>query len=90
MFQSILNGGLRLNIQLILIENLRFGSYLFDTISLLGLMPLHEFSLEMFEKICQNLKSYNTNEDFIITCPYPLISLALSAELFKFFFASAN
>ena len=81
MFQGILNGGLRLNIQLILIENLRFGSYLFDTISLLGLMPLHEFSLEMFEKICQNLKSYNTNEDFIITCPYPLISLALSAEL---------
>ena len=81
MFQSILNRGLRLNIQLILIENLRFGPYLFDAISLLGLMPLQEFSLEMLEKICQNLNSYNTNEDFIISCPYPLISLALSAEL---------
>ena len=81
MYQSILNGGLRLNIQLILIENLRFGPYLFDTISLLGLMPLQEFSMEMLEKICQNLNSYNTNEDSIITCTYPLISLALSAEL---------
>lgn len=81
MFQSILNGGLRLNIQLILIENLRFGPYLFDTISLLGLMPLQEFTMEMLEKICQNLNSYNTNEDSIITCTYPLISLALSAEL---------
>ena len=81
MFQSILNGNLKLNIQLILIENLRFGPYLFDAISLLGLMPLQEFSLELFEKICQNLNSYNTNEDSIITCPHPLISLALSAEL---------
>ena len=44
-------------------------------------MPLQEFSLELFEKICQNLNSYNTNEDSIITCPHPLISLALSAEL---------
>ena len=81
MYQNILNGNLKLNIQLILIENLRFGPYLFDAISLLGLMPLREFSLEMFEKICQNLNSYNTNEDSIVTCSYPLISLALSAEL---------
>ena len=81
MFHNILNGNIKLNIQLILIENLRFGCYLFDSISLLGLMPLHEFSLEMFEKICQSLNSYNTNEDSIIACLSPLLSIALSAEL---------
>jgi len=37
--------------------------------------------MEMLEKICQNLNAYNTNEDAIITCTHPLISLALSAEL---------
>ena len=80
-FQSILNGNLKLNIQLILIENLRFAPYLFDTINLLGLMRFQEFTMEMLEKICQNLNAYNTNEDAIITCTHPLISLALSAEL---------
>ena len=80
-FQSILNGNLKLNIQLIIIENLRFAPYLFEAINLLGLMPLQEFTMEMFEKICQNLNAYNTNEDAIITCTHPLISLALSAEL---------
>ena len=80
-YQNILNGNLKLNIQLIIIENLRFAPYLFDAINLLGLMPLQEFTMEMFEKICQNLNAYNTNEDAIITCSHPLISLALSAEL---------
>ena len=79
-YQSILNGNLKLNLQLIIIENLRFAPYLFEAINLLGLMPLQEFTMEMLEKICQNLNAYNTNEDAIITCTHPLISLALSAE----------
>ena len=79
--KKIIEGKLKINIQLILIENLRFGQYLFDTICLLGVMPLREFSIEMTEKICQNLNSYNSNEESIIDCSKPLLSIALSAEL---------
>lgn len=79
--QKLLNGKLKVNIQYILIENLRFGKYLFEIICLLGLMPLREFTIEMCEKICLNLNSYNTNEESIITCSSPLLSIALSAEL---------
>ena len=79
--KKILDGKLKINIQSILIENLRFGHYLYDTISLLGIMPLREFTIEMTEKICQNLNSYNSNEESIIECSRPLLSIALSAEL---------
>ena len=79
--QKILEGKIKINIQFVLIENLRFGQYLFDIICLLGLMPLREFTIEMCEKICLNLNSYNTNEESIISCSSPLLSLALSAEL---------
>ena len=79
--KKILDGRLKINIQLILIENLSKGYYLFDTISLLGIMPLREFTIEMSEKICQNLNSYNSNEESLIECPRPLLSIALSAEL---------
>ena len=79
--KKILEGKVKVNIQLILIENLRFGHYLFDTISLLGIMPLREFTIEMFEKICQNLNAYNSNEESLIECSRPLLSIALSAEL---------
>ncbi len=79
--KKILDGKLKINIQSILIENLRFGRYLFDTISLLGIMPLREFTIEMSEKICQNLNAYNSNEESIIECSRPLLSIALSAEL---------
>ena len=79
--KKILEGKVKVNIQLILIENLRFGQYLFDTISLLGIMPLREFTIEMFEKICQNLNAYNSNEESLIECSRPLLSIALSAEL---------
>ncbi len=79
--QKILEGKVKINIQFVLIENLRFGQYLFDIICLLGLMPLREFTIEMCEKICLNLNSYNTNEESIISCSSPLLSIALSAEL---------
>ena len=79
--QKILEGKIKINIQFVLIENLRFGQYLFDIICLLGLMPLREFTIEMCEKICLNLNSYNTNEESIISCSSPLLSIALSAEL---------
>ena len=79
--QKLLEGKIKINIQFVLIENLRFGQYLFDIISLLGLMPLREFTIEMCEKICLNLNSYNTNEESIISCSSPLLSLALAAEL---------
>ena len=79
--KKLLEGKIKINIQFVLIENLRFGQYLFDIISLLGLMPLREFTIEMCEKICLNLNSYNTNEDSIISCSSPLLSIALSAEL---------
>ena len=80
-FQKILDGKLKINIQLIIIENLCFGYYLFDTICLLGIMPLRKFTLEMYEKICQSLNSYNSNEESIINCSRPLLSIALAAEL---------
>ena len=80
-FQKILDGKLKINIQLIIIENLCFGHYLFDTVCLLGIMPLRQFSLEMYEKICQSLNSYNSNEESIINCSRPLLSIALAAEL---------
>ena len=79
--QRILDGKLKINIQLILIENLRFGHFLFDTTSLLGVMPLRDFTIEMFEKICQNLNSYNSNEESLINCSRPFLSIALAAEL---------
>ena len=79
--KRILDGHIKLNIQFVLIENLRFGYYLFDIICLLGLMPLRDFTIEMCEKICLNLNSYNTNEESIISCSSPLLSIALAAEL---------
>ena len=79
--QKLLDGKIKINIQFVLIENLRFGCYLFDIICLLGLMPLRDFTIEMCEKICLNLNSYNTNEESIISCSCPLLSIALSAEL---------
>ena len=80
-FQKILDGKLKINIQLIIIENLCFGHYLFDTICLLGIMPLRQFPFEMYEKICHSLNSYNSNEESIINCSRPLLSIALAAEL---------
>ena len=65
----------------ILIENIRYGHYLFDVLILLEIMPFKKYTLEMCEKICQYLNSYNSNEEAIITCPRPLLSLALAAEL---------
>ena len=79
--KKLLDGRIKINIQFVLIENLRFGCYLFDIICLLGLMPLRDFTIEMCEKICLNLNSYNTNEESIISCSCPLLSIALSAEL---------
>ena len=79
--KRIKTGKTKINIYMILIENIRSGQYLFDILSLLGIIPFEKFSNEMCEKICQYLNTYNSNEEAIISCSNPLLCLALAAEL---------
>ena len=80
-FKKFAYNNYKIDLFTILIENIRYGHYLFDILILLEIIPFKKYTLEMCEKICQYLNSYNSNEEAIITCPRPLLSLALAAEL---------
>ena len=73
----------KINVQLILIEHLRYGEYLFDSISLLSSIKISNIILDYVEKTCKNLLVFTTTDDAILKCPYPLLSIALSAEYLK-------
>ena len=70
----------KINVQSILIDHLRFGEYLFDAICLLSSIKITYLNLDYVEKTCKNLLVFTTTDDAILKCPYPLISIALSAE----------
>ena len=73
-------GKISLNIQMILIENLRFGQYLYDILCILKIIPIKKIKLDYVDKICQYLSYYVTNNEAIIKCPFPLLCIALSCE----------
>ena len=79
-FSSIQSSKNNLNIQLILIEHLCFGQYLYNCISLLMSINLSAINPKYIERTCQYLLTYTTNSDSITKCSYPLLSLVLSAE----------
>ena len=79
-FSSIQSSKSDLNIQLILIEHLCFGQYLYNCISLLISINLSSINPKYIERTCQYLLTYTTSSDAIAKCPYPLLSLVLSAE----------
>ena len=83
-FTNLSEGNLpKINVQFILIEHLRYGEYLFDSISLLSSIKISNINLEYVEKTCKNLLVFTTTNDSILKCPYPLLSIALSAEYLK-------
>ena len=80
-FSKLPNNNLpKINVQLILIDHLRFGQYLFDTISLLSSIKITCINLDYVERTCKNLLVFTTTDDAILKCSYPLISIALCAE----------
>ena len=73
-------GKISLNIQMILIENLGFGQYLFDILCILKIIPIKNIKLDYVDKICLYLSYYVTNNEAIIKCPFPLLCIALACE----------
>ena len=70
----------KINVQLILIEQLRFGEYLFDALCLLSSIKVTNLNLDYVERTCKNLLVFTTTDDAMLKCKYPLISIALAAE----------
>ena len=82
-FKEVKEGKLQINIQMLLIEQLRYGKYAFDVLCLLSSIPIKEIKLEYYDKICKYISIYGENEEVITRCSTPLITLALAAELLR-------
>lgn len=70
----------KINVQQILIEQLRFGDYIFDALCLLSSINENKINLDLCDKTCQHLMVFTTSDDVITKCPHPLIVIALAAE----------
>ena len=77
---SNLNSLIKINVQLILIDNLRYGEYLFDSLNLLSQINIQYINLDYVEKTCKNLLCITSTEDLILKCHFPLVSIALAIE----------
>ena len=82
-FKEVKEGKLQINIQMLLIEQLRYGKYAFDVLCLLSSIPIKEIKVEYYDKICKYISIYGENEDVITRCSTPLITIALAAELLR-------
>ena len=82
-FKEIKEGKFQINIQMLLIEQLRYGKYAFDVLCLLSSIPIKIIKSEYYDKICKYISIYAENLDEITKCLTPLITIALAAELLR-------
>ena len=82
-FKEVKEGKLQINIQMLLIEQLRYGKYAFDVLCLLSSIPIRVIKIEYYDKICKFVSTYGENEEVITRCSTPLITIALAAELLR-------
>jgi len=81
-FEKLKN--LSINVQLVLIDHLRWGQYTYSCLSLLNSIPERYLIIEYSEKICKSFMVFIRDEDAISKCRYPLLLCVLAAEfLFK-------
>ena len=82
-FKEVKEGRLQINIQMLLIEQIRNGKYAFDVLCLLSSIPIRVIKIDYYDKICKFISIYAENEDVITRCSTPLITIALGAELLR-------
>ena len=82
-FKEIKEGKFQINMQMLLIEQLRYGKYAFDVLCLLSSIPIKIIKPEYYDKICKYISIYTENLDEITKCLTPLITIALAAELLR-------
>ena len=79
-FANLMNNIPQINVQQILIDQLRFGEYVFDALCLLSSIDENKINLDYSEKTYQYILVFTTSDEAITKCPYPLIVIALAAE----------
>ena len=71
----------QINVQNVLIDQLRFGEYVSDALCLLNSIDENSLNRNNFHKIFSFLLIYTTNEDALTRCKEPLLFIGLAAEL---------
>ena len=71
----------QINVQNVLIEQLRFGEYVCDALCLLNSIEEKCLNRNNFHKIFSFLLVYTTSEDALTKCKEPLLFIGLAAEL---------
>ena len=71
----------QINVQNVLIEQLRFGEYVCDALCLLNTIEEKCLNRNNFHKIFSYLLVYTTSEDALTRCKEPLLFIGLAAEL---------
>ena len=71
----------QINVQSVLIEQLRFGEYVCDALCLLNSIEEKCLNRNNFHKIFSFLLVYTTSEDALTKCKEPLLFIGLAAEL---------
>jgi hypothetical protein len=79
-FKQLIDSSTAINVQMILIDHLRWGQYTFYCICLLSSISERSLNTEYSEKICKSLLVFTRDEEAISRCRYPLIICVLIAE----------
>ena len=73
-------GKLKINVQLVLIDELRNGEYACDALCLLSCIEDKCLNINYFQKIFSYLLVFTSHEEAITKCKEPLLFIALAAE----------
>ena len=79
--ETVKKGKFNINVQIVLIEQLKYGEYVCDCLCLLLSIQDKSFNLIYCEKIFTNILVFTIHEEAITKCNEPLLFVALSAEL---------
>lgn len=79
-FKDLMESKTPINVQMILIDHLRWGQYTFYCICLLSSVSERYLNTEYSEKICKSLMVFSRDEEAISRCRNPLILCVLTAE----------
>ena len=73
-------GKVKINVQLVLIDELRNGEFVCDSLCLLSCIEEKCLNLNYFQKIFSYLLVFTSHEEAITKCKEPLLFIALAAE----------
>jgi hypothetical protein len=75
-----IKNNLNVNVQMILIDNLRFGQYTFYCLCILSCISDRAIYTEYSDKLCKHLMLFTKDEEGMSRCKYPILLCALAAE----------